>query len=71
MNERTKQASNQPTNQTTTWSRVLPDKLTGSHIVKKCLPFHGTRIHRGLPPVPILSQINPVHDPIPLTEDSF
>jgi len=28
-------------------------------------------IHKSLPPVPTLSQINPVHTPIPLLEDPF
>jgi hypothetical protein len=29
------------------------------------------RIHKSLPPAPILSQLNPVHGPIPLPEDPF
>ena len=29
------------------------------------------RIHNSLPPVPILSQINPVHTPLPCPEDPF
>ena len=53
----------------TPWSRVLLKKLTVSHLVKKFPTFYGTcrfisRITSARPPpVPIPSQINPVHVP--------
>jgi len=43
-------------NKITPWSRVLLEKLTGSHVVKKFPAFYGSRI-------------NLVHAPIPLLED--
>ena len=52
----------------TPWSRVLLEKLTGFQLIKKFPAFHGTRrfitaLTSAPSPVPILSQINPVHNP--------
>ena len=51
----------------TPWSRVL-EKLTGLQLVKKFPAFYGTRrfitaFTSDPPPVPILSQLSPVHTP--------
>jgi len=48
------------------WIRVLLEKQTGSQLVKKFTAFFGTRklitaVYNCSSPVPILSQINPVH----------
>jgi len=52
------------------WRRVLLEKLTGSQLVKNFPAFYGTRrFNTGFTSARHLSQINPVHVPIPLPED--
>jgi len=54
----------------TPWSRVLPEKLTGSQLVKKFSALFGTRrFISAFTTAPLLSQINPIHAPTPLPED--
>jgi hypothetical protein len=52
----------------TPWSRVLPEKLKRPELLKKFPVFYGNskvhhRIYKSPSPVPILSQIDPVHAP--------
>jgi hypothetical protein len=54
---------------------LLLENLTGFHVVKKFPTFYGTQMfiaaYKYPPPVPILSQINSVHVPHPISEDPF
>jgi hypothetical protein len=51
------------------WTRILLEKLTGPQLIKKFPAFYGTQSSlphsQDPPPVPILSQINPVPAPPP------
>ena len=53
------------------WGRAL-EKLTGSHLIKKFPALNGTRrfnyrIQNSPPPLPLLSQVNPVHAHEPMS----
>jgi hypothetical protein len=52
------------------WSRVLLEKLIVPQLVKK-LPKVCNTVHKSRPPVPPLSQINPVHAPNRLLDVKF
>ena len=54
----------------TPWSKVIPEKLTGPELDKNLPAFYGTW-RLTIPPVPVLSQMNPVHTPIPRLKDPF
>jgi hypothetical protein len=58
------------------WSGVLLEMLTVSQLVKKFPAIYGTpNVHYSIyncsPPVPLLSQINPIHAPITLPRISI
>jgi len=51
------------------WSRVLLQKLSGSQIVKNPPILWNPKVYNIPPPVPIVSEINAVHVPIPFLEN--
>jgi hypothetical protein len=54
----------------TPWRRVLLEKLTGSQLLKNFPAFYGTRrFITAFTSARQLSQINPVHVPIPFPKD--
>ena len=69
--------SNLTRNRSAVLGGVLPETLTGPLLVKLSHAFYGfqrfiTAIHKRTPPVPFLSQINPVHtSPSLLLQDQF